>query len=206
MATPQNSSFNRRGMRINRMMQTTINDLQTTRLQSRYRLRDRGTPMVQREADLQINFDVNNASMDSGIYQQDNAEIIKKSAATLSKQMKSRSITPSYAYGYGEISLHKDNSFANRSTFKNIRYKMSIDRDRFNQSVKIQLSPKRICIEDYIKSSKDVSRLNQSNRRRNVTIKNNFIVPPSQLPANYVYKPAHAQRSNTPILKYITRQ
>lgn len=133
MATPQNS-YKRRGMRINRMIQTTMNDLQTTRLQSRYRLRDRGTPLIQREADLQSNFqtcDINAASQDSAIDQNQYIETIKKSA-TMSTQQKSRSITPSYAYGYGEISLHKDSSLG-RSTFKNLRFnKMSMDRERYN--------------------------------------------------------------------------
>ena len=202
MATPQNngSSFKSRGLRINRMIQTTMNDLQNTRLKSRYGPREIGTPIVQMESGLHSilqTYDTNDVSVNT-------LETTKKCAMSTHKQ--SRSITPSYAYGYGEISLHKDPSLASRSIFKKLRPKMSENKKGYNKSIIIEMSPSRICIEDYIKSSKDGSRFNKGSKRRNVTIKNNFMVPPSNLPANYVYEPAYGQRSNTPILKYIQQQ
>ena len=162
--------------------------------------------MVLGEADLRSNlqtFDLNDVTVDTpNKLLPDHLsmpETMKNSI--MSTHQQSRSITPSYAYGYGELSSRGGTSFANRSTFKTVR-----SRHRHNQSVRTQMSPSRKCIEDYIQSSKEAPRFNQGSRRRNIQIKNNFMVPPSSLPANYVFKPAQGPKSNTPILKYIKQQ
>ena len=163
-------------------------------------------------------FDVNDYTADTPNCLKDHQPLTSKhSVMSTRQQSRSNAGTPSmYAYGYGEMTLNKDSSFVNnRSTFKTVAYLTSQDRaregnrERHNQSVKTQLSPSRLCIEDYIKISKDAPRLNRGksyqngSKRRNVPTKNNFMVPPSNLPANFVYRPAQGQRSQTPILHFI---
>lgn len=67
--------YQRRGMRIKRTIQTTMNDKYTSRLLSRYdRINNMGTPMVGKEADIQSSLytnDINDVISNTPIYKKE---------------------------------------------------------------------------------------------------------------------------------------